>query len=227
MKHPTDIQLALFAGDDLGAWNRWRMRTHVSRCDQCAREIQAHQAGREELRELAAEMPEGVNWSRLSPEITGNIRVGLAAGECIAGFEKHSIVPVFRAGKPRLAWHAALVLACATVVVVTTLWFSLPKSELNHLVGSLQQIRLDRIGKMVRGPALAQDGIVLEASGSSIGIRENGGTMSFLQPHSVNPANAADSLRPVISVSMQGSAGARYVDADSGQVTTNRVYYAQ
>src|SRR5205807_7356986 len=125
----------------------------------------------------AAEMPDGLNWSRLTPELTGNIRVGLAAGECIAGFEKHSLVP-----RPRLGWHAATVLAGATVVVVATLWISLPKGELNHLLASLQQVRFDRIGKVVRGPALAQDGIVLEASGSSIGIRENGGTMSFLQP---------------------------------------------
>ena len=30
-----------------------------------------------------------------------------------------------------------------------------------------------------------------------------------------------------VSINMQESAGVRYVDADSGQVTTNRVYYAQ
>ena len=213
MKHPSDIQLALFAGDDLGVWSRWRMHAHVSACAQCARDVEAHQAARVDLRELAADMPESLNWSRLAPEITGNIRVGLAAGECIAGFEKRSIV-----SKPRLGWHAATVLACAAIIVVTTLWFSLPKGELDHLVTSLKQVRFDRIGRVVRGPVLAQDGIVLEASPSSIGIRENGGTMSFLQPHSETGA---------ISVSMQGSAGVRYVDSDSGQVTTNRVYYAQ
>lgn len=213
MKHPSDIQLALFAGDDLGLWDRCRMRTHVSGCAQCARDVQAHQAARVELRDLAAEMPEGLHWSRVSPEITGNIRVGLAAGECIAGFQKRSIV-----ARPRLGWHAATVLACATIIVAATLWFSLPKRELDQLVASLKQVRFDRIGKVVRGPVLAQQGIVLEASPSSIGIRENGGTMSFLQPHSETGA---------ISVSMQGSAGVRYIDADSGQVTTNRVYYAQ
>ena len=30
-----------------------------------------------------------------------------------------------------------------------------------------------------------------------------------------------------VSVSMQGSAGVRFVDADTGQVTTNKVYYAE
>jgi hypothetical protein len=30
-----------------------------------------------------------------------------------------------------------------------------------------------------------------------------------------------------VSVSIDGSAGVRFVDADTGQVTTNQVYYAQ
>ena len=30
-----------------------------------------------------------------------------------------------------------------------------------------------------------------------------------------------------VSVSMHGSAGVRFVDADTGQVTTNKVYYAE
>ena len=30
-----------------------------------------------------------------------------------------------------------------------------------------------------------------------------------------------------VSVSMQGSVGVRYVDADTGQVTTNKVYDAE
>ena len=32
----------------------------------------------------AAEMPEGLDWDRLAAEMTANIRVGLAAGECVA-----------------------------------------------------------------------------------------------------------------------------------------------
>lgn len=227
MKHPSEVQLALFAGDDLGLWQRWRVGAHVSRCGACSAEAQAHRSGLAQLRDLAAEMPDGLNWTRLAPEMTGNIRVGLAAGECIAGFEKRPRSLTHIVSKPRLAWHAAIVLAGATVVVLTTLWFSLPKSELDHLMASLQQIRFERIGKVVRGPALLQEGIVLEASPTSIGIKENGGVMSLLQPRSLNPTNAGDFARPVISVNMQGSAGARYVDADSGQVTTNRVYYAQ
>jgi len=49
-------------------------------------------------------------------------------------------------------------------------------------------------------------------------VRENGGSLALLHPRS-------DGL--TISVNMQGSAGARYIDSDTGQVTINRVYYAQ
>ena len=48
--------------------------------------------------------------------------------------------------------------------------------------------------------------------------------MSFLN------AGGGSNSRPAsvsVSVSMQGSAGARYVDPDTGQVTINKVYYAQ
>jgi hypothetical protein len=65
---------------------------------------------------------------------------------------------------------------------------------------------------------MAPDEVVLEASRSSIQVRENGGTLSLMHPRS-------DGV--TISVNMQGSAGARYVDSDTGQVTINRVYYAQ
>ena len=60
------------------------------------------QRGTDSLSDLAAELPADLNWNRLAQEMTGNIRVGLAAGECIAGFEKG-----IRPGRPRFFWHTA------------------------------------------------------------------------------------------------------------------------
>ena len=210
MTHPDAIRLALFAGDDLGIWERWRVARHVSGCGSCARVIQELQAGREQVRELAASMPDGVNWSRLTEEMTGNIRVGLAAGECIAGFEAR---PRRKSG---LAANAAMVLACATVVAVAALWIELPKSETDHLIGTLKGIRFERIGKVLRGAPIRASEVVIEASPFSLGIKENGGALTLLHPQGAT-----------LSVNMQGSAGVRYIDADTDQVTTNRVYYAQ
>ena len=61
---------------------------------------------------------------------------------------------------------------------------------------------------------------MLEASSSGIELKENGRAMSFTHPHS-------DDDSATVSVNMQGSAGVRFVDADTGQVTTTKVYYAE
>ena len=72
MRHPSEIELALFAGGDLGFLDRWRVRNHVRQCDGCRSEVEAYRYGREKIRGLAEEMPEGVNWARLSQEMTGD-----------------------------------------------------------------------------------------------------------------------------------------------------------
>jgi hypothetical protein len=215
MKHPSESQLALFAGRDLaGPWERWRVGRHVSSCATCQSEVSSVREASEQVRALTAELPKDLNWNRLAGEITGNIRVGLAAGEAIARFDKPA--PSHRL---RLGWNAAMVLACATLVFVAAFWISLPKPQAEHLMAALKRIRTERIGMLAQRPAAAQDdAVVLEASSSSIEVKENGRAMSLMHPHS-------DGV--TVSVSMRGSAGVRYVDADTGQVTTNKVYYAE
>lgn len=214
MKHPSESQLALFAGGDLaGVWERWGVGRHVSRCAACQNEVSLLRAASAEVRALTAELPKDVNWNRLAAEMTGNIRVGLAAGEAIARFDK-PVAP----HRLRLGWNAALVLGCATVVFVAAFWMSLPQPQAEHLMTALKRIRTERIGRLVQRPAAApDDAVVLEASASSIQVKENGRAMSLMNPHS-------DGV--TVSVSMRGSAGVRYVD-DTGQVTTNKVYYAE
>lgn len=212
MKHPGEIELALFAGGDLGFIERRRVARHVRECNGCRSEVQALRQGSETVRGLADEMPEGVNWTRLSQEMTGNIRVGLAAGECVG--------PV-RTERPRsLVWHAAAVVAAAFVIVLGALWLNMPREQSQHLVSSLRSIRWNRVGSVVRTAAVP-DSVVLEASPSSIDLKAAGGTLSFLTPLPSRGEGVA------VSVNMQGSAGAQYVDADTGQVTISRVHYAQ
>ncbi len=214
LRHPSEIQLALFAGGDLGVWDRWRVRRHVSACSGCDSQVQAFRAASAQVREVAAELPKDLNWDRLSDEMTGNIRVGLAAGEAIARFDK----PILGRGPRRLGWNAALVLAGATAVFGIAFWTSLPQPQADNLLAVFQRIRSGRIGTLVQRTALAQDGVVLEASSSLLEVKENGRTLTLMHPRS-------DGV--TVSISMKGSAGLRYVDADSGQVTTNKVYYAE
>jgi hypothetical protein len=216
VKHPGEFELALFAGGDLGFWERRRVRRHLRQCSDCRAEAEAFARGDQELRALTEQMPEGVNWTRLSQEMTGNIRVGLAAGECVGP------VPVHR---PRsLAWHAMAVMGAAFVIVMAALWVNVPRDEKDHLFSALRSIPWGghRTASMV---AAAPDSVVLEASPASIELRANGGTMSILTPG--DAASDGHTSGVAVSVSMQGSAGAQYVDSDTGQVTVSRLYYAQ
>jgi hypothetical protein len=215
MKHPSEIQLALFAGRELGLWDRWRVSRHVSGCSNCASEVEALRTVRGEVRNLTAELPENLNWTQLAEEMRGNIRVGLAAGEAIARFDK----PALGVRPRHLGWNAAMVIACATVVFAAAFWINLPPQQADHLLSAFRRIRAERIGAPVRGAdAAAMEGVVLEASGSALAVSENGRTLSLMHPH-------ADAV--TVSVSMRGSVDVRYVDADTGQVTTNKVYDAE
>jgi hypothetical protein len=230
MKHPAPEQLALFSGGDLGRWERWRISRHSARCPECRREIQAVRDASGELRQLASEspvLPNALNWNRLAEdrlveEITANIRLGLAAGEAIASFDKPLRAP---SGLRRLhISNAALVAAGAAAIFAVAFWTSLPPQQADHLLASLNRIRTERIGAWIHSAPAGgahergspQD-VVIEASSSGIQVRENGRALSLI-PRSDGAT---------VSVDMHGSAGVRYVDADTGQVTTTKVYYAQ
>jgi Putative zinc-finger len=223
MKHPEPAQIALFAGGDLGRWERWRIARHIAGCSECRHEVEALRDAAGQLRELSNEMadlPNGLNWNRLAQEMTGNIRVGLAAGEAIALFDK-PLRTRHRVGWLPVSWNAALVILGATVIFGIAFWTSLPPQQAEHLWSSLRRIRTERIGTLVHsGPGAAApnpEEVILEASSSSIQVRENGRAMSLI-PHSDGAT---------VSVSMHGSAGVSFVDADTGQVTINKVYYAE
>jgi hypothetical protein len=228
MKHPSAAQIALFAGGDLGRWERWLIARHVSHCTGCRHEVQELRDACMELRELADQMPElpnGLTWNRLAEEIKGNIRVGLEAGEAIALFDR-PLRTQRGFGRPglgwsRFSWNAALVVLGACLIFAVAFWTSLPPQQAEHLWTSLERIRTERIGTLLHSgtptAGAAQEDVVLEASSSGIQVRENGRAMSLI-PHSDGAT---------VSVSMHGSAGVRFVDADTGQVTTNKVYYAE
>src|ERR1035441_1001953 len=210
MKHANQVQLALLAGGDLGLLDRGRICRHVAGCAGCGGGGEALRAAGEKVREVTAELPENLNWNQLAEEMTANVRVGLAAGEAIARFDKPSLV-----GRPRhLGWNAAMVVACATVVFGAAFWINLPRPQMDHLLSALQRVRTERIGKLVQHPAVATEDVMLEASSLSLDLSQNGRTLSLMHPHS-------DAV--TVSVSMRGSMGVRYVDADTGQVTTNKI----
>ncbi len=85
MKHPLEADLALHAGHDLGFVKEWRVGRHVSRCEQCRQTVDEFVVLRSTTVQLG-ELPADINWKRLASEMKANIRLGLEAGECVAGY---------------------------------------------------------------------------------------------------------------------------------------------
>jgi hypothetical protein len=115
MKHPTQATLALHAGGDLRPLARWRTERHIARCERCRGEFAAFA----ETRDIAAdlgEIPE-VPWSRLAAEMKANIRLGLAAGECVRAEEQPLRHSLFSGARAVVAVASVVALVVTGVVL--------------------------------------------------------------------------------------------------------------
>jgi hypothetical protein len=115
MKHPDQATLALHAGGDLGWLQSWTTARHVARCGECRDEIAAYQGVREMLPELN-EIP-GLPWNRIADEMRANIRLGLAAGECVRETPSLRYTPLFAGARMALAMGAVLALVVSGFVL--------------------------------------------------------------------------------------------------------------
>ncbi len=79
--HPAESDLALYAAGDLRWLHRRRTDRHVSRCSQCQGIVAEYSEFRSSIK--SSQAFEAPNWNRLASEMTANIRLGLAAGECV------------------------------------------------------------------------------------------------------------------------------------------------
>jgi hypothetical protein len=198
MKHPNEATLALQAGGDLGTLARWRVERHLARCGHCRDEVAAFQAVRELLPEMAA--PRELHWNRLAAEMRANIRLGLAAGECVGG----------EPGTPREAplfasWRAAA--AFAGVLVL--------------LIGGMA---------LERPAPAGIEGVEIQTTADGIQVREGGGMLRLLHGAEDFRMQLDGRVRDVPGVTItpgaQGSMGAGYVDSQTGIPTVTSVYYA-
>ncbi len=151
-------------------------------------------------------MPEGVNWDRMAAEMSANVRVGLEAGECVAS----------RVRKPAVAtgWRVAAASAGVAILLVSAWWLNMPRADSVALGRAMQKIA--RAGPWRGGGLALEDrGPTVQVSASGIQLQQNGGTLGMSQGQE----------RPVnVTLSVQGSARARYIDADTGQITITGVY---
>jgi hypothetical protein len=213
--HMKETDLALYASGDLRLWQRAMVRLHVRQCESCHRTVEEFRADGRALRDAAGKLPDGLDWARLSAEMTANIRVGLAAGECVA--PRRHARRLFTASRfVPASWRpvalASLVTALLAALLVGGWWLNMPSQETQALSRAMRSIWHGRsVMQEERGP-------VIEASSDGIELRKDGGALGVSQ----------DAAKLVsVSVSTQGSASAHYVDQDTGQVTITSVSYAQ
>jgi hypothetical protein len=116
MKHPSQEILALHAGGDLGWMARWKTARHVSGCERCAADVEAFSELRGTLPDLK-EIPE-VPWNRIAAEMRANIRLGLAAGECVRESEPSTgNFPLFNGARATVALAGVLALMVTGIVL--------------------------------------------------------------------------------------------------------------
>ena len=170
MTHPNQSTLALYAGQDLGWFTRRRTERHLARCGECRGEVRAFASARDNLAALN-ELP-AISWNRLAIEMKANIRLGLAAGECVRGE---------RTAGP-LAWmsNARALTACASVMALVAAGLFLQRPT-------------------PPAPAVAaSEGALLRATANGIELNQGGQTLSLLHVRSVDvtySAGAQGSMR--------------------------------
>jgi hypothetical protein len=199
MTHPSESDLALFAAGDLSWANQKLTGRHVAQCGACQTVVVEYSEFRAGVREFP-KLPPQVQWSRLSAEMSANIRLGLEAGECVnprasnrarltSGFSVKS--PVQFGGIP--SWHR-LGIACAVLCAVAGVAFMIQHP-----------------------PSLAAPpvtGTVLEASERGLQISEGSQTLRLLNTSGTEVSRM---------VGARGEVGARYLDPN-GYVTVSQVY---
>lgn len=158
MKHPDQATLALQAGGDLGFFARRRVERHLAHCDHCRDEVDAFAALREISSELA-ETPE-VPWNRLAAEMKANIRLGLAAGECV------------RAGQPPLRETPLFTGARALVAMASIAALLVTGIMLEHPTPTI---------------STPDEGMVVQATSDGIQVRKGGQALRLMNPDQVDP----------------------------------------
>jgi hypothetical protein len=203
MHHPSESDLALYAGNDLGRFARMRIDWHLRTCSKCQQDVTEFSSLRVDLMRSAPE-PE-VNWNRLAAEMKANIRLGLEAGECIA------TAPVPRRLSVRWVWATAATAALIAIAAGGEFWINHPWS-LNSAGNAPATMTA----------SLTQD-IILEVGDSGIQMRSGDSVTNELR----NNNRGENRGEVVYSVNAQGGVGASYVDKETGMVTVNNIYYGQ
>jgi len=149
MKHPNQETLALHAGGDLGPIAGWRARRHLARCAECREEV----ARFEQFRQLLPSLDDSqeLHWSRLAAEMKANIRLGLAAGECVRPDDPVGVGAIWSGARVGVALASVAVLLGISVMLVRP------------------------------GPGVIREaGVVVQATADGVQVREGGQSLGLM-----------------------------------------------
>jgi hypothetical protein len=198
--HPDAGLLALYSSGDLTLRQRWGVRKHIARCEQCGHQVEQFKSASALLRQEAKEeSPAGFesipNWSALEREMVGNIKVGLDAARCIdkVGLSRFS------------GWRVALSTGVLSIVLTVGWVMNVPSVQRVHLVDSLR--------RMTGQYPISAGGTLVQTTPHGIAVRSQGATLTLLSPSSAT-----------VSFSGASAVGARYIDDETGQITITNVY---
>lgn len=202
MMHVPETDLALFAAGDLARWQQLKVSIHVHRCDRCRALVDAYSADAEYLKSGAADLPPGVDWDRLSAEMSANIHLGLTAGEIVAQPKRRESINVWQ---DFWGWRTAAAAVGIVVLVGLAWWVNMPAST-NQVLGRI-------VGNMIDPPD--SRAVVVASPERGIEFRENGGVLGF--------ADLKNEVPLAVTVS-NTEASAQYMDEDTGQLVIATVY---
>jgi hypothetical protein len=161
--------LALASSGDLGLFERLRVQWHARGCEPCANELASFQEAAAQARAAANELPEGLDWDRLASEMSANIRLGVAAGECVAEPRR----------RDALGFFAPVAAVCAAVVLVAGAVWTM------------------RVPPPAEAPAI-HAGVTLESTSDGIEVKQDGSALALMHrsggPAAIS-AGAGGSLR--------------------------------
>jgi len=115
MRHPDETVLALHSSGDLSWFAAWRTERHVAQCERCRDEVASFREMRANLPDFA-ELPD-VSWNRIAAEMRANIRLGLAAGECVSDGELPEPSPLFNKARAVVAFAGLFTLVVTGLVL--------------------------------------------------------------------------------------------------------------
>ena len=213
--HPKETELALFSGGDMsGVWQRIRVASHLFGCASCGERVREFRAIRMTSASRVGEMPSEVDWDSLAEEMSGNIRVGIEAAECVSPGRAFVQEPARwwnARGWESFGWKQSLAYAMlGSILVCGAWWLNFPKEQKQKLA----QVA----SSMLRGRPVLEPGVTLEGTREGIELREGGRVyMTVLYPEA--------SMKPTsLTADLDGSMRAGYLDSSTGQMTIAKVY---